>query len=55
MLREFILDADQRLNDYLERLDRSNAADGTTGGEARTKNLENLREICQSVLSTASR
>jgi hypothetical protein len=40
-LREFIPDADQRPNNYLQRLDRSNAANGTTGGEARTKNLKN--------------
>jgi len=38
-LREFIRAADERLNDYLERLDRSDAEDGATHGGARTKNL----------------
>jgi transposase/IS5 family transposase len=38
-LREFIRAADERLNDYLERLDRSDAEDGATRGGARTRNL----------------
>src|SRR5271166_2774336 len=38
-LREFIRAADERLSDYLERLDRSDAEDGATHGGARTKNL----------------
>jgi transposase len=38
-LREFIRAADERLNGYLERLDRSDAEDGVTRGGARTKNL----------------
>jgi transposase len=38
-LREFIRAADERLNDYLDRLDRSDAEDGGTGGGARTNNL----------------
>jgi transposase len=33
-LREFIRAADERLNDYLERLDRSDAEDGATRGGA---------------------
>ena len=38
-LREFIRAADERLNDYLERLDRSDAEDGATRSGARTKDL----------------
>jgi transposase len=38
-LREFIRAADERLNDYLERLDHGDVEDGATGGGARTKNL----------------
>jgi hypothetical protein len=48
-LRELIPDADEWLNDYLERLDRSNAAEDATDGGARTKNFEKiaaLRERC---------
>jgi transposase len=37
-LRKFIRAADERLDEYLERLDASDAEDATTGG-ARTKNL----------------
>jgi hypothetical protein len=47
--RELIPDADEWLNDYLERLDRSNAAEDATDGGARTKNFEKiaaLRERC---------
>ena len=38
-LRAFIRAADERLNEYLERLDRGDAEDGATSGGARTKNL----------------
>src|SRR6202451_3938204 len=38
-LRAFIRTADERLNQYLERLDHSDVEDGATGGGARTKNL----------------
>ena len=38
-LREFIRAADQRLNDYLARLDASDIEDGASAGGARTKNL----------------
>src|SRR5580704_3343014 len=38
-LREFIRAADERLNEYLERLDHGDVEDGATGGGARTKNL----------------
>src|SRR5271169_4196441 len=38
-LREFIRRADQRLEDYLMRLDEGDVEDGATGGGARTKNL----------------
>ena len=38
-LREFIRAADQRLNDYLARLDASDIEDGASAGTARTKNL----------------
>jgi transposase/IS5 family transposase len=38
-LQEFIRAADERLNDYLERLDYGDVEDGVTGGGARTKNL----------------
>src|ERR1700723_2245904 len=37
-LREFIRTADERLNEYLERLDHGDVEDGATGGGARTKN-----------------
>jgi transposase len=38
-LRQFIRVADERLNDYLKRLDEGDVADGGTGGGARTNNL----------------
>jgi transposase len=38
-LRAFIRTADERLNEYLERLDRGDVEDGATSGGARTKNL----------------
>jgi len=38
-LREFIRAADERLDDYLKRLDEGDVEDGATGGGARTKNL----------------
>jgi len=38
-LREFIRTADERLNEYLERLDHGDVEDGATNGGARTKNL----------------
>jgi Transposase domain (DUF772) len=38
-LREFIRPADERLEDYLKRLDEGDVEDGATGGGARTKNL----------------
>ncbi|MBV8132184.1 MAG: IS1182 family transposase [Alphaproteobacteria bacterium] len=38
-LREFIRAADERLNDYLARLDASDIEDGASAGGARTKNL----------------
>ena len=38
-LREFIGRADERLEDYLKRLDEGDVGDGATGGGARTKNL----------------
>jgi transposase len=38
-LREFICRADERLEDYLKRLDVGDVEDGATGGGARTKNL----------------
>jgi len=38
-LRTFIRAADERLDDYLARLDASDAEDATTAGGARTKNL----------------
>jgi len=38
-LREFIHAADERLDDYLARLDASDIEDGATTGGARTKNL----------------
>ena len=38
-LREFIRRADERLDDYLKRLDEGDVEDGATGGGARTKNL----------------
>ena len=38
-LRTFIRAADQRLDDYLARLDASDAEDGATASGARTKNL----------------
>jgi transposase len=38
-LRAFIRAADERLNDYLERLDHGDVEDGSTSGGARTKNL----------------
>jgi IS5 family transposase len=38
-LRGFIRAADERLEDYLKRLDEGDVEDGTIGGGARTKNL----------------
>ena len=38
-LRAFIRAADERLEDYLKRLDEDDVADGATSGGARTKNL----------------
>jgi transposase len=38
-LRAFIHAADERLEDYLKRLDEGDVEDGATGGGARTKNL----------------
>jgi hypothetical protein len=38
-LRAFIRAADERLDDYLARLDASDAEDGVSAGGARTKNL----------------
>ena len=38
-LREFIRAADERLEDYLKRLDEGDVEDGGTSGGARTKNL----------------
>src|SRR6476660_271364 len=38
-LRAFIRAADERLNEYLERLDHGDVEDGATSGGARTKNL----------------
>ena len=38
-LREFSRRADERLEDYLKRLDEGDVEDGATGGGARTKNL----------------
>jgi transposase/IS5 family transposase len=38
-LRAFIRAADERLNEYLERLDYRDVEDGATNGGARTKNL----------------
>jgi transposase len=38
-LRAFIRAADERLEDYLKRLDEGDGADGATSGGARTKNL----------------
>ncbi|MFZ0599870.1 MAG: transposase, partial [Roseiarcus sp.] len=38
-LRAFIRAADERLNEYLERLDHGDVEDGATNGGARTKNL----------------
>jgi hypothetical protein len=51
-LREFIRDADERLNDYLERLDRSDAEHVTTGGGARIKNLEKIAACARSAAAT---
>jgi Transposase DDE domain len=39
LLREFIRGADERLDDYLKRLDEGDVEDCATGGVARTKNL----------------
>jgi hypothetical protein len=38
-LKKFIRAADQRLDDYLRRLDEGDVEEGGTGGGARTKNL----------------
>ena len=38
-LQNFIRAADERLNDYLRRLDEGDVEEGGTGGGARTKNL----------------
>ena len=44
-LRKFIRAADERLDEYLARLDASDAEDATTGG-ARTKNLAGRSKLC---------
>jgi transposase len=44
-LREFIRAADERLDDYLARLDASDAEDGATASGARTKNLAEKIEV----------
>ena len=47
-LREFIRAADERLDDYLKRLDEGDVEDGATGGSARTKNLaENIAALTE--------
>ena len=47
-LREFIRAADERLDDYLKRLDEGDVEDGATGGGARTKNLaEKIEALAQ--------
>jgi hypothetical protein len=38
-LEKFIRAADERLDDYLRRLDEGDVEEGGTGGGARTKNL----------------
>jgi Tfp pilus assembly PilM family ATPase len=38
-LKKFIRAVDQRLDDYLRRLDEGDVEEGGTGGGARTKNL----------------
>ena len=38
-LQDFIRAADERLDDYLRRLDEGDIEEGGTGGGARTKNL----------------
>jgi hypothetical protein len=46
LLREFIRAADERLDDYLARLDASDIEDGATTSGARTKNLaENIEAL----------
>ena len=42
-LRAFIRAADERLNEYLERLDHGDVEDGPASGGARTKNLAERR------------
>jgi hypothetical protein len=42
-LRAFIRAADERLEDYLKRLDEGDVEDGATSGGARTKNLGGYR------------
>jgi hypothetical protein len=39
LLQDFIRAADERLDDYLRRLDEGDIEEGGTGGGARTKNL----------------
>src|SRR5271165_760217 len=47
-LQTFIRAADERLEDYLKRLDESDVEDGATSGGARTKNLaEKIAALCQ--------
>jgi hypothetical protein len=49
-LTKFIRDADERLADYMRRLDESDAAESSTGGGSRTHNLAEkiaaLRAAC---------
>ncbi len=52
-LREFISAADERLNDYLERLDRSDAEDGATrGGRGPRISSKKSRPCRRSVAAT---
>jgi hypothetical protein len=45
---DYIRVADERLNEYLERLDHGDVEDGATSGGARTKNLvEEIAELGQ--------
>jgi hypothetical protein len=46
-LREFIRAADERLDNYLARLDASDIEDGASAGGARTKNLAEKIETLQ--------
>jgi transposase len=61
-LRAFIRAADERLEDYLKRLDEGDVADGATSGGARTKNLaekiaalSEKRGRCQAMLAQLER